>query len=144
MGHTDSHGSVLSTTALITTLRAHFQSVTAPEKRVKRAMDPKRNSIGSICYLGCICSGLARADRDPYHSVAGLVFACAGTELSLSLTVIFRSEEVAVARRSDFVLGVSVDGFTAVASVGPQRRGKRQWVELVAVVVERERGREQD
>lgn len=46
-----------------------------------------------------------------------------------------------MARRSDFVLGVSVDGFTAVASVGPQRRGKRQWVELV---VERERGRERD
>lgn len=75
VGHTDSHGSVLSTTAFITTPRAHFQSVTAPEKRVNRAMDPKRNSIGSICYLGYICSGLVRAVRDPYHSGAGLVFA---------------------------------------------------------------------
>lgn len=49
VGHTDSHGSVLSTTALITTPRAHFQPVASPETRVKRPIAPKRNGIGSIC-----------------------------------------------------------------------------------------------
>lgn len=97
MGHTDSHGSVLSTNALITTPRARFQPVTAPERRVKRAIDTTRNSVGSICYLGYICSGLARAVGDPYHSVAGVSSPCAesrGTQLSP--TVLFLSEEVAI------------------------------------------------
>lgn len=49
VAHTDSHGSVLSTTALITTPRAHFQPAAAPETRVKRPIAPKLNGIGSIC-----------------------------------------------------------------------------------------------
>lgn len=72
VGHTDSHGSVSSTTALIATPRARFQPVTVAETHVKR---PKHSGIGSICQLGYICSGLASAVRDPYHSVAGVVFA---------------------------------------------------------------------
>lgn len=54
-----------------------------------------------------------------------------------------RRTEWRVARISFSVFQSTDDGFTAVASGGAQRRGKRQWVELV-VEREREGGREQD
>lgn len=123
----------------------HRERISSPRRRQKRALNARllRSSTVSVVsanvsYLGYICSGLARAVRDPYHSVAGLVFALC--RVSRNWTV---ADGYFSALGIFFFSGFQStgDGFTAVASVtlGPQRRGKKQWVELV---VERERGRE--
>lgn len=97
----------------------------------------------NVSYLGYICSGLARALRDPYHS--GLSSPCAesrGTERSLllllSLTVIFcarKSQGFSSSRAFSRRIHCSDFGNVRSAAEGKEAVG---WVELV----EREKERE--
>ncbi len=101
----------------------HRERISSPQRRQKRALNAQllRSSTVSVVsanvsYLGYICSGLARAVRDPYHSVAGLVFALC--RVSRNWTVAAAAAAVADgyfsargSRRDFLLLGLSVDGW---------------------------------